>query len=163
MYTPIQKECAMADETAFWQNYQKWSEYKKQQPLTKLQRDIILYFEKANAIFEEADNTWGASVNHPEPQPRDAIKIVNKCRSEFFKLKPPPIAKKHYDTSLKLFEIIKKYHLKRINNPDSSDLQLLARSAIPWEGIQFSEYFRIMKATGLFDHIEEEMQRISSK
>lgn len=147
----------MDDETTFWQSYQKWFEYKKLQPLTELQRNAILYFEKANAIFEIAESTWGVSINHIEPALQDALKTVNKCRIEFAKLKPPPIAKKHYDASLKLIEIIRKYHVKRINNPDSSDLQLLARSAIPYESIQYSEYFNILRKVGLFDNAIQEM------
>lgn len=127
------------------------------QPLTELQRNAILYFEKANAIFEIAESTWGVSINHIEPALQDALKTVNKCRIEFAKLKPPPIAKKHYDASLKLIEIIRKYHVKRINNPDSSDLQLLARSAIPYESIQYSEYFNILRKVGLFDNAIQEM------
>lgn len=157
----IHKGYPMDDETTFWQSYQKWFEYKKTQPLNESQRNAILYFEKANAIFEIAESTWGASMNHPEPEPQGALKTANKCLKEFSKLKPPAIAKKHYVASLKLIEIIRKYHLKRINNPDSSDLQLLTRSAISYEGIQSSEYFRIMKETGLFDNIEEEMKNIS--
>ena len=153
----IHKGYSMDDETTFWQSYQKWFEYKKLQPLTELQRNAILYFEKANAIFEIAESTWGVSINHIEPALQDALKTVNKCRIEFAKLKPPPIAKKHYDASLKLIEIIRKYHVKRINNPDSSDLQLLARSAIPYESIQYSEYFNILRKVGLFDNAIQEM------
>lgn len=148
------------NETTFWQSYQKWFEYKKTQSLNELQRNAILYFEKANAIFEIAESTWGTSISHPEPEPQGALKTANKCFKEFSKLKPPAIARKHYAASLKLIEIIRKYHLKRINNPDSNDLQLLTRSAISYESIQHSEYFRIMKEAGLFDNIEEEIKYI---
>lgn len=156
----IPRGYAMDEETSFWQNYQRWFEYKKSQPLNELQKKAILYFEKANLIFEKADNTWGTSMKQPEPKPQDALKIVNKCLNEFSKLKAPSIVKKHYNATLKLIEIIRKYHLKRISNPDSSDLQLLTRSAIPYESIQSSEYFKIMRETGLFDDIEEEMKNI---
>ena len=149
------------DESKFWKNYRKWFEYKKTQPLNELQKDVIMYFEKATLILEKAENTWEASINHPEPAPKEALRIVDKCHSEFIKLKLLPIVKKHYDASVMLIEIIKRYHLKRADNPDSGDLQLLARSAIPYESIQSSEYFRIMKETGLFDNIEEEMRKIS--
>ncbi|MDO8749322.1 MAG: hypothetical protein Q7J72_09470 [Candidatus Omnitrophota bacterium] len=153
----------MDDETTFWQSYQKWFEYKKTQPLNESQRNTILYFEKANAIFEIVDSTWGASMNHPEPEPQGALKTANKCLKEFSKLKPPAIARKHYAASLKLIEIIKKYHLIRMSNPNSSDLEQLARNAITYESIQSSEYFRIMKEAGLFDNIEEEVEKIGGE
>jgi len=153
---------AMDEENTFWQNYQKWFEYKKNQSLNELQKKVVLYFEKANIIFEKADDTWGRSIKRPElPNPQDALKTVNKCINEFSKLKPPVVTKKHHTASLELLGIIKKYHLKRISDPNSSDLELLSRSAISYEGIQSSEYFRIMKESGLFDNIEEEMKNIS--
>lgn len=150
------------DESVFWQNYRKWFEYKKTQPLTDLQKGVIMYFEKVTVILEKAENTWEFSMKHSEPSPQEALKALNECQSEFNYLKPPSIAKAHYDASLALIEIIKKYHLKRTDNPDSSKLQLLTRSAIPYESVQSSEYFRIMKETGLFDNIEEEMENVSS-
>lgn len=150
------------DESVFWQNYRKWFEYKKTQPLTDLQKGVIMYFEKATVILEKAENTWESSMKHSEPSLQEALKALNECQGEFNRLKPPSIAKAHYDASLSLIEIIKKYHLKRADNPDSSELQLLTRSAIPYESVQSSEYFRIMKETGLFDNIEEEMKKISS-
>lgn len=150
------------DESVFWQNYRKWFEYKKTQPLNDLQKDVILYFERVSIILENAENTWETSIDHPEPAPQEALKAVNKCYGELNNLKPPSILKAHYDASVELMGIIKKYHLKRMDNLDSSDLQLLTRSAIPYESVQSSEYFRIMKETGLFDNIEEEMRKIST-
>jgi len=157
----IPRGYSVDEETSFWQNYQRWFEYKKSQPLNELQKKAILYFEKVNLIFEKADNTWGASVRQPELKPQEALKTVNKCLNEFSKLEAPSIAKKHYNVTLKLLKIIRKYHLKRINDSNSSDLGLLVRSAIPYESIQSSEYFKIMREVGLFDDIEEEMQKMN--
>lgn len=150
------------EESVFWQNYQQWFEYKKSQPLNKSQREVILYLEKANLIFERAEETWGTSMKRPElPSPQEALKIINKSLDEFSKLKPHALEKKHYIASLKLLEIIKKYHLIRMSNPNSSDLEQLVGNAIPYEGVQYSEYFNILRQTGLFDNIEEEMRNIS--
>ena len=158
----IQKDYAMDEETTFWQNYQKWFEYKKTQPLSELQKKVISYLEKANSISEKADETWGMSMKRPDlPKPQEALKIVNGCLNEFSKLKPPPIAEKHYASSLRLLEIIKKYHLKRLSDPNNSELEQLSGDAIPYESIQSSEYFNILREIGLFDNIEEEMKNIS--
>ena len=160
--SPIQKGYAMDEEGAFWQDYQKWFECKKSQPINELQKKVISYLEKASSIFEKGDETWGMSMKRPElPKPEEALKIVNKCLNEFSKLKAPSVAEKHYAASLNLLKIIKEYHLKRLSDPNSSELEQLARDAIPYEGIQSSEYFDILRKAGLFDNIEEEMKRIS--
>ena len=152
-----QRGYAIDDETTSWQNYQKWFEYKKSQPLTKLQKGVILYLEKANLIFEKADDTWAASIKRPNlPNPQDALNIVNRCLNEFSKLEPPLIAKKHYFATLKLLEIIKKYHLKRMSDSDSGYLGQLVGDAIPYESIQSSEYFNIMRDARLMANFEEE-------
>ena len=154
----VQKDYAMDEEATFWQNYQKWFEYKKSQPLDKLQKEVILYLEKANLIFEKADDTWAASIKRPNlPNPQDALNIVNRCLSEFSRLEPPLIAKKHYFATLKLLGIIKEYHLKRTNNSNSGYLEQLAGDAIPYESIQSSEYFNIMRDVGLMANFEEEL------
>ncbi len=161
IYIPIQRSYSMEDENIFWQDYQKWFEYKKSQPLTEVQKSVILYFEKANSIFEKADETWGVSPERPNlPNPQEALKIVNKCLDDFSKLKPPSVGKKHYNASLSLIKIIKEYHLKRLSDSNNSDLEQLLTNAIPYEGVQYSEYFNILRQTELFDNIEEEMKNI---
>ncbi len=158
------RDYAMSDETDVVQSYQKWLEYKKTQPLTTLQWEVISYLEKATLINEKADTSWSTSSNQPElPNPQDGLTMATDCLVRLAKLTPPPLARKHHAASLRLLKTIKQYHLKRIKNGNSSELEQLTRKAIAYETIQSSEYFKILRKVWLFENIELEMEKLSKE
>lgn len=154
----VQRSNAMEQEDNFWSNYKKWFEWKKLQKLSEEQREVILYIQKSNLLFEKADNTWETSQKQVNlPDPKKALHTVDVCLKEFSNLKPPLPLGKYYENSLKILNIIRNYHTKRLTVKDMRGLDTIAREAIPYESLQYSEYFNALRKVGLFDNIEKEM------
>lgn len=141
-----------------WKDFDKWYEWKKQQKLAPQQKELISYLDIAGSLFDKAEDTWSFSKKHPQlPEPRKALAIVNQCIEQLSRLKVPNVAIKYNDAVLATLNIIMRYHTMRLSTRNEDILSKITLESLKYDGVIFSESFKMLKDVGLFDNIDNEM------
>jgi len=154
------------DDNMSWSEFSKWYEWKKNTNLPVKQKKIIDYFEYAGRIIDEIDSIWmeGTSTMHPKPSPEKAIEMIDMDIAKFQSLIVPVECKTYHTAALKYLEIARRYQEGRMSSKENTDvLEKINLESLKYDGIIFSEFWKVMKNIGLMDNFENERLQLKDK
>lgn len=140
-----------------WEPFSKWYEWKKTTKLTKEQRTVVDYFEKAGKIKDKVQDSRLNSM-----PPGKSIRIIKNYINDLKNIHSPKACIPYHEALTKELEIELEYHEGRKANFNDEELQKITLETLSVDGLQFTIFFQVIKDVGLLDDVEEEMKKIET-
>lgn len=138
-----------------WESFDKWYEWKKTTDLTKEQKTVVDYFEKAGEIKDKARD------HHLNSMPSEkSVEIVKEYVNDLKNLTSPKECLPYHNALMTELEMQLEYQEGREASLSDDELQKITLKKLSVDGLQFTGFFQAIKEIGLFDNAEEEMTRL---